>query len=408
MREAQPTRLTGVQRREWWGGPTVTSTGETVTLFVSSYFAPNEATRLWWANFFTWLYHGPEVSTVTIYQAPLFEVQAICGSGADLGCYAQGVLVFPGDGDPAVNQVVGAHEYGHHVAANRRNDPWDPGAWGPKRWASYVGVCARTAAGALFPGDEAAHYTLNPGEGFAEAYMILNRQRGGTWAALPSPVDPSLAPDAGALGAIQADVRQPWQGPALTTWSGQFTRPQPAAVPLEGAIEQGKTLWLHNAAGRSVRRLRSGRYEVTVTDDSIKDNFHLRGPGVNRRTGVPGTGYALWRITLRPGSYRFFSDAHPQLAGTLLVTPAPEPVGRGSGALAPQERIIPTPLDGVFQASVTGSASANLELVDATTRQALVAPTAGGIYYTLCGQRSVVLRATAAQTGTFLVNIAVP
>jgi hypothetical protein len=409
--DAQPTRVTAIQRSEWWGGPTVTSTGETVTLYVSSSFAVNEATRVGWANFFASLYHGSEISTVTIYQAPLYEVRAFCGGGSALGCYlrTQRTLFFPGDGDPAANQVIGAHEYGHHVALSRRNDPWNPGDWGPKRWASYIGVCARTAAGTLFPDDEGAHYTLNPGEGFAEAYMDLNKQRGGTWAALPSPVDASLAPDGGALAAILADVQQPWQGPTQTTWNGQFVRPLPPLVPLEGAVRRGTKLWLHNASGRPVRSLRSRSYVLTVTDESTKDDFHLRGPGVDRKTGVPGTGYAVWRLALKPGTYRFFSDAHPKVGSTFTVTPPTSvPVNAGSAALPFQEQTITTPLDGVFQATVNGTAGASLELIDAATGQTLVAPTPGAISFTLCGQRSLVLRLAAAQPGSFQVSMAMP
>ncbi len=409
--DAHPNKITGIERREWWGGPAMTSTGETVTLYVSSYFAPNEATRLSWANFFTWLYHGPEISTVSIYQAPLFEVHGLCGSLEAFGCYnpASRVLIFPGDGDPAVDQVIGAHEYGHHVASSRRNDPWDPGTWGPKHWASYVGVCPRTAAGTLFPGDEGAHYTLNPGEGFAEAYMNLNRQRGGTWATLPPVVDPSLAPDFGALQAILADVQQPWSAPTVTTWSGEFVRPAPPPVPLQAAVTAASRLWLHNISGLPVHKVRSRTYAITVSDASRKDNFHLEGPGVNRRTGVPGTGHALWTVPLKTGTYRYFSDAHPKLGSTFTVAAAPSaPVNAGPVGLPPDQLTYPTPLDGVFQATVSGTANASLELQDASTEATLVPATPGGLTFTLCGQRAIILRVLPSQPGTFQVNTAIP
>jgi hypothetical protein len=70
----------------------------------------------------------------------------------------------------------------------------------------------------------------------------------------------------------------------------------------------------------SARAVRAGRYVVTVRDRSTKDNFHLTGPGVNRRTGLAFRGQSRWTLTLRRGTYRFRSDATPSLRGTFRVT----------------------------------------------------------------------------------------
>jgi hypothetical protein len=70
----------------------------------------------------------------------------------------------------------------------------------------------------------------------------------------------------------------------------------------------------------SARAVRAGRYLVTVRDRSAADNFHLTGPGVNRRTGIAFRGQSRWTLTLRRGTYRFRSDANAKLRGTLRVT----------------------------------------------------------------------------------------
>src|SRR5207253_573329 len=118
-------------------------------------------------------------------------------------------------------QSVATHEYGHHVAYNRRNTPWIAVDWGTKRWATYMRICSRTAGGTAFPGAEDVSYPLNPGEGFAESYRVLNETMGGiplTW----SIVDNSFRPDAAALQAIRDDVLQPWTGPTIDTIRGRF------------------------------------------------------------------------------------------------------------------------------------------------------------------------------------------
>ncbi len=61
-----------------------------------------------------------------------------------------------------------------------------------------------------------------------------------------------------------------------------------------------------------------GRYAITVRDTSAAKNFHLVGPGVNRRTGKRFRGTVTWTVTLAQGRYRFGSD--PKLTGVLRVS----------------------------------------------------------------------------------------
>ncbi len=408
-RDLSPSRVARIARGSWWGGPVATSTGETVTLFVSDSFAQNEEARVSWANFFAWLYHGSELATIQIYQAPLSEVEAICGAEA-AGCYSPSahVMIFPGDLDQGIDADIGAHEYGHHVAASRNNDPWDPDAYGPKRWSTSVGVCARAAAGTVFPGDEGDHYTLNTGEAWAEAYRILNEQRGGTWAGLPLVIDSSLAPTAGSLAAALADVQQPWNGPVASTWDGTFGNPSPAIVKLTASIGPGARISLRTAAGAPVRSTAAGVYAITVRDASTKDNFHLTGVGgVNRHTGVPGKGTVTWKLALEPGVYRFRSDSHPALAGSFTITSAPRATG-AAGDFPPQERTIPTSLDGSFAATAGGTANPTLELVDPATGAVLVPAATGSISFTICGQRAVQLRVSSGRAGRFHLELQTP
>jgi plastocyanin len=61
----------------------------------------------------------------------------------------------------------------------------------------------------------------------------------------------------------------------------------------------------------------SGAYRLTVSDRSRTRNFHVVGPGVNRRTGKAFTGSVTWRLQLAAGTYRFGSD--PRLSKRLVV-----------------------------------------------------------------------------------------
>jgi plastocyanin len=69
-----------------------------------------------------------------------------------------------------------------------------------------------------------------------------------------------------------------------------------------------------------VRRLKPGRYLIVVADRSNIHNFHLRGPGINRKTGVAAKGTFRWRVTLKRGLYRYVCDPHaPVMKGSFRV-----------------------------------------------------------------------------------------
>jgi hypothetical protein len=209
-----PSATRSLQATAEWGGPTVATDGETVTIYFSSTFPVDPALAKQWADFMTSLVHGTELSDVSIHLAPLSEVQRTCGPQA-LACYSpSGGMIFAPIQDPAPDTTANGiliHEYGHHIAESRANPPFSSVDYGTKRWASYEGVCARSQSGELFPGaEDLRHYMLNPGEAFAESYRLLNEQRLGLPQEAWDIVTPSLYPDATALSLLEEDVLRPW------------------------------------------------------------------------------------------------------------------------------------------------------------------------------------------------------
>jgi polyhydroxybutyrate depolymerase len=64
--------------------------------------------------------------------------------------------------------------------------------------------------------------------------------------------------------------------------------------------------------------LRAGTYVIAVSDRAARQNLHLVGPGVNRKTGLAFKGAALWTVVLQRGTYRYYSDGSKRRA-TLRV-----------------------------------------------------------------------------------------
>lgn len=209
-----------------WGAAYTVKSGVHVTIYSSSAYPVDPVVNQARADFVDSLVHGSEIAAVKIYFAPPAEVEILCHSKEVDGCYfpATGDIITVGEDTPwsTVEEVV-AHEYGHHVAANRLNDPWPAIAFGTKRWATYEGVCQKEASGVAFPGDEGEHYLQNPGESFAESFMHLNEVKLGL-PETPWGYDPMFTPDAGALAAIEQDVTKPWLKETIKRFGGRFTR----------------------------------------------------------------------------------------------------------------------------------------------------------------------------------------
>jgi len=211
----------------WWGGTYAIADGEHISLYISTSYPEADAVAQQWVAFFGGLPRGKELSLAKIYIAPLDEVSEMCDSDEVLGCYGGQTLVIVGDSSAGVPPAsIAAHEYGHHIAANRNNAPWPAVDWGTKRWASMMGICARAATGTAFPGDEGTNYSLNPGEGFAESYRVLV-ETSALAADYDWPiVDPSFRPTPASLAAIREDILHPWVGPTTKTIRGKFLRPR--------------------------------------------------------------------------------------------------------------------------------------------------------------------------------------
>lgn len=83
-----------------------------------------------------------------------------------------------------------------------------------------------------------------------------------------------------------------------------------AAKPtLNGTVGPGFTITLKQD-GKNVSKLKAGTYVFKIADKSSAHNFHLTGPGVNKKTTVGGKGATTWTLTLKKGKYKYVCDPH--------------------------------------------------------------------------------------------------
>ncbi|MGD0273303.1 MAG: hypothetical protein ABSB96_06215 [Gaiellaceae bacterium] len=81
------------------------------------------------------------------------------------------------------------------------------------------------------------------------------------------------------------------------------------AGTLAGNVGPGFTITL-TQKGKAVKTLKAGTYKINVNDKSNIHNYHLFGPGVNKKTGVGFTGKATWTVKFKKGSYTYQCDIH--------------------------------------------------------------------------------------------------
>jgi hypothetical protein len=94
--------------------------------------------------------------------------------------------------------------------------------------------------------------------------------------------------------------------------------PPPKPTVLKGSVGPGHTISLKKGGG-AVKSLKAGKYKVKVSDKSSKLNFHLKGPGVNKKTGVKFKGKKTWKLTFAAGKYVYKSDAGKHLKKSFTV-----------------------------------------------------------------------------------------
>lgn len=103
---------------------------------------------------------------------------------------------------------------------------------------------------------------------------------------------------------------------------GTVAPPPPPAAKLSGKVTSS-AITLKTSAGARVKSLAQNTYKIAVTDSSKTQNFHLTGPGVNRKTSVPGKSKRTWTVKLKPGKYTYRSDKKRSLRRTFVVLAEP-------------------------------------------------------------------------------------
>lgn len=119
--------------------------------------------------------------------------------------------------------------------------------------------------------------------------------------------------------AYQCDPHRTQMYDQFTVGTGR-TPPPPTPGKLSASVGPGKRIALRNAAGAKVTSLTGGRFAITVQDATRADNFHLRGPGVDKASGVRFRGTVRWTVTLREGAYTYRSDRRKSLRGSFRVS----------------------------------------------------------------------------------------
>jgi len=89
---------------------------------------------------------------------------------------------------------------------------------------------------------------------------------------------------------------------------------------LTGTDGPGFTITL-TKAGKKVTKLKAGTYIFKISDKSGIHNFHLKGPGVDKKTSVGAQGNSTWKLKLKKGTYKYICDPHASfMKGSFTVT----------------------------------------------------------------------------------------
>jgi plastocyanin len=96
---------------------------------------------------------------------------------------------------------------------------------------------------------------------------------------------------------------------------------QGATGRLTGEVGPGFKIEV-SKGGKDVQKLKAGTYKIHIEDKAAIHNFHLIGPGVNKKTSVSFMGETNWTVKLKPGRYTYQCDPHAAagMKGSIKVT----------------------------------------------------------------------------------------
>jgi plastocyanin len=86
-------------------------------------------------------------------------------------------------------------------------------------------------------------------------------------------------------------------------------------VTLKGEVGPGYKIEVEKA-GKDLKTIKAGTYKIKVEDKASIHNFHLFGPGLNKKTSLSFRGEKTWTIKLKPGRYTYQCDAHASMGMT--------------------------------------------------------------------------------------------
>ena len=97
---------------------------------------------------------------------------------------------------------------------------------------------------------------------------------------------------------------------------------QAKTAGLTGEVGPGFTIEVKKG-NTDLKTTKAGTYKIKVEDKASIHNFHLFGPGLNKKTGVSFKGETTWTIKLKPGRYTYQCDPHAArgMKGHFKVTP---------------------------------------------------------------------------------------
>ena len=78
---------------------------------------------------------------------------------------------------------------------------------------------------------------------------------------------------------------------------------------LTGEVGPGFSIEVKKA-NKDLKTIKAGTYKIKVEDKASIHNFHLMGPGLNKKTGISFKGETTWTIKLKPGRYTYQCDPH--------------------------------------------------------------------------------------------------